>query len=93
MSLPVYTQENYHDIYLWWAIIFHINKYPTLSKIIKAALSIFSGPQVESSFTTMNIVTPRASCLSVDKYSSYMSPKYCLISEEKSAAVRYSRRM
>ena len=93
MSLLVYTQESYHDICLWWAIIFHINKYPTLSKIIKAALSTFSGPQVESSFTTMNdIVTPRASCMSVDKYSSYMSPKYRLISEEKSAAVRYSRK-
>ena len=38
------------------------------------------------------IVTPRASCMSVETYSSYMSVKYSLISEEKSAAARYSRK-
>ena len=72
----MYTQESYSDIPLWWAIIFDSNKYPTLSKIIKAALSIFTGPQVESSFTMMHdIITPRASRMSVETYSSYMSVK------------------
>ena len=92
-SLPVYTQESYPDICLWWAIVFDSNKYPTLSKIIKAALSIFTGPQVEPSFSMVNdIVTPRASRMSVEMYSSYMSVKYSLISEGKSAAARYSRK-
>ena len=92
-SLPVYTQESYPDICLWWAIVFDSNKYPTLSKIIKAALSIFTGPQVESSFSMINdVVTPRASRISVKMYSSYMSVKYSLISEGKSAAARYSRK-
>ena len=29
-SLPVYTQESYPDISLWWTIIFDSNKYPIL---------------------------------------------------------------
>ena len=92
-SLPVYTQESYPEISLWCAIIFDSNKYLTLSKIIKAALSIFTGPQVESSFSMINdVVTPRASRISVKMYSSYMSVKYSLISEGKSAAARYSRK-
>ena len=92
-SLPVYTQESYPDISLWLAIIIDSNKYPTLSKIIKAALSIFTGPQVESLFSKMkDIVTPRASRMSVETYSSYMSVKYSLISEGKSATARYLRK-
>ena len=39
-----------------------------------------------------DIVTPRASCMSVETYSSYMSVKYSSISEGKSAAARYSRK-
>ena len=92
-SLPVYIQERYPDISLWWTIKFESSKYPILSKIIKAALSIFTGPRVESSFSMMNdIVTPRTSCMSVETYSSYMSVKYSLISEGKSAAARYLRK-
>ena len=54
---------------------------------------MFTGPQVESSFSMVNdIVTPRASCMSVETYSSYMSVKYSSISEGKSAAARYSRK-
>ena len=36
-----------------------------------------------------DIVTPRASRMSVKTYSSYMSVKYSLISEGKSAGARY----
>ena len=91
-SLPVYTEESYPDISSWWTIIFDSNKYQILSKIIKAALSIFTGPQVESSLSMMNdIVTPCASRMSVETYSSCMSVKYSLISEGKSAAARYLR--
>ena len=92
-SLPVYTQESYPDKSFCWTIIFDSNKYPILSKIIKPALSIFTGLQVESSFSMMNdIVTPRTSRMSVKTYSSYMSVKYSLISEGKSAAARYLRK-
>ena len=39
-----------------------------------------------------DIVTPCASGMSVETYTSYMSVKYSLISEEKSAVARYSRK-
>ena len=39
-----------------------------------------------------DIVTPRASRMSVETYSSHMSVKYSLISEGKSATARYSRK-
>ena len=89
----MHTQESYPDIALWWAIIFGSNKYPTLSKIIKAALSIFTGSQVESPFSITNdIITPRASRMFVETCISYTSVKYSLISEGKSAPARYSRK-
>ena len=92
-SLPVYTQESYPDKSFCWTIIFDSNKYPILSKIIKPALWIFTGLQVESSFSMMNdIVTPRTSRMSVKTYSSYMLVTYSLISEGKSAAARYLRK-
>ena len=40
----------------WWAEVFDIDGYPHLSKVIKACLSIFTGPMIEQSFTTMNNV-------------------------------------
>ena len=92
-SLPVYTQESYPDVCLWWNVISERNKSPILSKIIKATLSIFTGPQVESSFRMMNdIVTPRTSRMSVETCSSYRSVKCSLISEGKSAAARYLKK-
>ena len=39
-----------------------------------------------------DIITPTVSCMSVERYISYMSVKYSLISEIKSAAARYSRK-
>ena len=73
-------------ISLWWAIISNFIK-------INVALSVFTGPQVELPFSMMNdIITPHASCMSVETYSSYMSVKYSLISEGKSAAARYSKK-
>ena len=52
-----------HDrLDIWWANIFKMRGYATLSKIVKAALSIFSGTQVESSFNTMGDVIDKRSC-------------------------------
>ena len=39
-----------------------------------------------------DVVTPRATRMSVETYSSYMSVKYSLISEGKSAEARYSKK-
>ena len=34
----------------WWAEVFSMGKYPTLFKLVKACLSIFTGPMIEQSF-------------------------------------------
>ena len=53
----------------WWAKIFAISSYAQLSKVVKAALSIFSGPQVESSFNTMgDVVDDRAHNMHISTY-------------------------
>lgn len=53
---------------LWWA---SINCVPILKKVMKAALSIFHGPQVESSFSIMkNVMDKKAGSMAVDTYSS-----------------------
>ncbi|GAA6098724.1 uncharacterized protein LOC116222886, partial [Tachysurus ichikawai] len=47
-ELPTFTDGD--DIVSWWASVFETGKYPGLSQAVKAALSIFHGPLVESSF-------------------------------------------
>ena len=39
-----------------WSLMFDFDGYPHLSKVIKACLSIFTGPMIEQSFSTMNNV-------------------------------------
>ena len=34
--------------------VFQANTYPCVSKVVKACLSIFGGPQIEQSFSAMN---------------------------------------
>ena len=38
----------------WWTKIFETKRYPILSSLVKASLSIFTGPMVEISFSMMN---------------------------------------
>ena len=55
-SLPSVLDENDVPVQLnlWWAKIFQTSNYPVLSQVVKACLSIFSGPHVESSFSLMS---------------------------------------
>ena len=55
-SLPSALEENDAPVQLnlWWAKIFQTSNYPVLSQVVKACLSIFSGPHVESSFSLMS---------------------------------------
>ena len=39
---------------LWWNSVFKSNEYPALSVVVKAALSILTGTQIEASFSMMN---------------------------------------
>ena len=61
----------------WWAKVFETGKFPVLEKLVTAALSIFTGPHVEASFSLMkHIIDPKANRTCVHTYSSIMDIKY-----------------
>ena len=67
----------------WWASAF--SKFPTLAKVVKAALSIFSGPQVELSFSITNDTTDgKSNHIHIDTFSAKQTVKYDLKSRRTS---------
>ena len=68
----------------WWTKIFETKHYPILSSLVKASLSIFTGPIVESSFSIMNdTIDLQSGKTELAAYSAIMTVKYQL----KSAGV------
>ena len=68
-SLPSALEENDAPVQLdlWWAKIFQTSNYLVLSQVVKACLSIFSAPHVESSFSLMsNIIDKRSNRMNID---------------------------
>ena len=47
------SYEHKDDVVKWWSQVMLSGKYPALSKVVAAALSVFHGPQVESSFNLL----------------------------------------
>ena len=57
---------------VWWNGL--SAKYPTMSKVIKACLSIFTGPRVEQSFSYMNDVRdPSSDRMSISTFQAILS--------------------
>ena len=86
-SLPSTLEENDVPVQLdlWWAKIFQTRNYPVLSQVVKACLSIFSGPHVESSFSLMsNIIDKRSNRMNIDTYNAIVTIKYSLQSKSSS---------
>ncbi|GBL66512.1 hypothetical protein AVEN_259786-1 [Araneus ventricosus] len=84
--LPSYTDEhgNILRIDLWWAAVFRSNKYCALSKMVRAILSCFHGPQVESSFSMMGDVLDKESGnMKIETFSAIQTVKYRLSSQNK----------
>ena len=78
-SLKVLTSGDSLDI--WWNYIFKSERYPCLSKVVKAALSIFTGPQIET-FNMMNdIIDKRSSRMGIATYGAIMNVKHDLIAK------------
>ncbi len=76
----------------WWSQIIEGNKYPSLSKVVTAALSVFHGPQVESSFSYMtDVLDSKAGRMNIETFSSIQTVKYFLRSQKKSAVEVYER--
>ncbi|CAM1291290.1 FBN1 (predicted) [Pycnogonum litorale] len=76
----------------WWASVMATNRYPALCSMVKAVLSIFHGPQVESSFNVMgDILDPKSSRMTVETFSSIQTVKYWLRSTGSSATANFRR--
>jgi hypothetical protein len=79
----------------WWSIVSTTQNYPTLSKLTKACLTIFSGPLVEGSFNIMDdIITDDRSRLCIENYEACAHIKYNLRSiRKKSTEMNVSTNM
>lgn len=67
----------------WWTPVFPLEKYPNVSIIVKACLSIFTSPRVEQSFNIMNdIITTTTNRLDVSTFDSVQTVRYYLSSKE-----------
>jgi hypothetical protein len=77
---------------IWWSRVFKSKKYPELTKVMKAVLSIFHGPMVESSFNIMGDIIDERSCrMNVTTYEAIQTVKYKLHSSNKSAIEYFHR--
>ena len=76
----------------WWCKVFARPGYDCLAKIIKALLSCFHGPQVESSFSSMkNIMNCKTSRMNLPTFDAKQTIRYELASAEKSAVQYFQR--
>ena len=76
-KLPVWSKEQRLDS--WWAAVFEDGHYPELSKLVKAALSIFTAPHVECAFSLMNnLITHKRARLDISTFSAYQAVQYNL---------------
>ena len=66
----------------WWTPVFESGKYPSVSVLVKACLSIFTSPMVEQSFSIMNdIITPTTNRLDISTFDSIQTVRYYLSSK------------
>ncbi|KAK3779227.1 hypothetical protein RRG08_025515 [Elysia crispata] len=74
------------------AVVFKLQRYPSVEKVVTACLSIFSGPRVEQSFSIMNhIITSKTSSLNIKTYEAILCVKYMLLAQNTTAIKLYSR--
>lgn len=84
-TLPYFDVDS-SRIDKWWCSEEVTCKYPALSKMAKALLSCFHGPQVESSFSVMNdIIDSKSGKLKIETYSAIQNVKYSIKASNKSS--------
>ena len=77
----------------WWAKVFETGKFPVLEKLVTVALSIFTEPQVEASFSLMkHIIHPNTNRTCFHTYSSIMDIKYHILSTGKTSEKLFHRK-
>ena len=69
----------------WWPQVYRGGNYPALCKIIPAAVSVFHGPQVESSFNVIGDIVDPSSCrMNIEAFSVIQTVKYRLRARQTS---------
>ena len=77
----------------WWNKIFETKRYPILSSLVKASLSIFTGPMVEISFSMMNgIIDSWSGITEINTHSAIMTVKNQLKSAGVTASSKFYRK-
>ncbi|XP_055031854.2 uncharacterized protein [Misgurnus anguillicaudatus] len=89
-SLPTFREGD--DAVSWWAAVFEKGRYPGLSMAVKAALSVFHGPLVESSFSLMSeIIDSRSSSMNISTLSAIQTVKHTLLTRKQTALQMFKR--
>ena len=91
-SLPTYNNDPTTAV-KWWAQVIATGKYKSLGNIVAAALSVFHGALVESSFNVMgDILHPKSSRMLTETYSAMQTVKYGLKTKNTTAIALYGRK-
>jgi len=90
-SLPALSLDCETQLDTWWGAV--LQKLPALAPMIKACLSIFTGPRVEQSFSMLNSVMDNSgNRMNASTSEAYQRVKYVLLAEGKSAVELFSRK-
>ncbi|XP_011677577.2 uncharacterized protein LOC105444695 [Strongylocentrotus purpuratus] len=88
-KLPNPTPETKIDE--WW--VERACRYPTIWVVVKAVVSCFHGPSVESSFSIMgNVITSQTASIGIKTFASIQTVKYTLQASQKSAVQQFKRK-
>lgn len=89
-TLPLYIDGE--NMVNWWANVIDTGRYPGLNHVVRAALSIFHGPMVESSFSAMgDIIDCKSTKMSMDTFNAIQTTKYALRSRGQTAIQMFRR--
>lgn len=87
-ELLVFTPDARVDT--WYHASGSFSKYPVLGLMVRACLSIFHGPQVESSFNTMgDILSTKSSSMKIDTFYAIQTVKYWMNARGKTATTAF----
>lgn len=93
LRVPNYIEEDCRVDIDWWSHVASLKnsergvRYPTLCKLVKALLSIFTGPLVEGSFNLMDDILESDRCsMNVETYESLAVIKSTLIARDWTAS-------
>ncbi|GFW61803.1 uncharacterized protein TNCV_1471251 [Trichonephila clavipes] len=84
----------------YWSKVFNLKddftndyKYPTLAKLVKACLSCFHGPLVESAFNLMDtLVTDYRTSLKIDSLDAVQTIKYDLMASKETSCEKWLKK-